>query len=555
MLPDAAIRAHWGEEAVVPGIRRAGALSAITALLLSIIAAPASIALANAPSAAGVVNAAAPGQPLSPSMRGVSRVPHSLAIRASAALTAPATIQVSTADGHHSDLLANFDGVGSKDSKVTNFDAQFEPPDQGLCVGNGFVVEMVNSAFRIFDMKGHTLAGPTNINQPFQDGFAQFTSDPRCVYDRSTNTWFAVILFLADDFLSSRLEIAFNTSGDPTTPWSVFKIDTTNSKGAHCPCFGDQPTLGMDASNLYVTTNEFNIIGPPFFFNGAQIYAVDKRDLVSHEEKVHFVQFRNLTIGGDQAFSVQPAMTYGSSSAEYFLSSLDLNGVGDHRVGVWALTNVSAVGSGRRPTLSSFILNSEAYSPPPPAIQKGSSSTLDTGDDRMQQTQFIDGEIWGAMDTQVMPAGDTMPRAGAAWFRVKPHLVGSRIRGATMAAQGYVLSEGQYVMYPAIQADGEGHAAMVFTLTGSARFASAAYAVLSDEGESFGRPKIAAAGSGPYDPVATRWGDYSWALLDTASHSVWMATEYMPPLASQSPFRNWGTRVIELSLDDQQQQQ
>jgi hypothetical protein len=145
-----------------------------------------------------------------------------------------------------------------------------------------------------------------------------------------------------------------------------------------------------------------------------------------------------------------------------------------------------------------------------------------------------------------------VPRAGAAWFRVQPHVVGSRIRGATMTAQGYVLSEGQYVMYPAIQADGEGHAAMVFTLTGATRFASAAYAVLTDEGESFGSPKIAAAGSGPYDPAATRWGDYSWALLDTASHSVWMATEYMPPLASQSPLRNWGTRVLQLSLDQQQ---
>ncbi|HEV2036588.1 MAG TPA: hypothetical protein VGU71_20750 [Candidatus Dormibacteraeota bacterium] len=540
---------------MVRRLRRVGALSAITALLLSIIAAP-SVAIASAPAAAAVVNSAAPGQPGAPTfVRGVHRVPHSLALRSSGRLAAPTAIQISTADGHQSDLLANFDGVGSLDSKVTNFDAQFEPPDQGLCVGNGFVVEMVNSAFRIFDTKGNTLAGPTNVNEPFQDGFLQFTSDPRCVYDRSTNTWFAVILFLADDFLSSRLEIAFNTSGDPTTPWSVFKIDTTHTGGPGCPCFGDQPTLGMDGSNLYVTTNEFSINGPPFFFNGAQIYAIDKHDLVSGEEKVHFVQYGNLFIGGDQAFSVQPAMTYGSADAEYFLSSLDLNGIGDKRVGVWALTNVSAVGSGRRPTLSSFILASEAYSPPPAAIQKGSSSLLDSGDDRMQQTQFIDGEIWGALDTQVLPAGDTAPRAGAAWFRVKPHLRGSRIRSATMTAQGYVLSEGQYVIYPAIQADGEGHAAMVFTLTSATLFASAAYAVLTDEGESFGHPKIAAAGSGPYDPKATRWGDYSWALLDTASHSIWMATEYMPPLASQSPKRNWGTRVIQLSLDQQQQQQ
>jgi hypothetical protein len=55
---------------------------------------------------------------------------------------------------------------------------------------------------------------------------------------------------------------------------------------------------------------------------------------------------------------------------------------------------------------------------------------------------------------------------------------------------------------------------MVMTLSGSRFFASAAYTVLSDDRTSFGRIKIAAAGTGPYDPKATRWGDYSAAVLD-----------------------------------------
>ena len=120
-----------------------------------------------------------------------------------------------------------------------------------------------------------------------------------------------------------------------------------------------------------------------------------------------------------------------------------------------------------------------------------------------------------------------------------------------MTNQGYVLSKGNYVLYPAVQADGHGHAAMVFTLTGAGRYASAAYAVLSDGG-SFGSPAVAAAGSGPYNPNATRWGDYSWAGLDPKSGTIWMATEYIPPLASQTVDgrRNWGTRVIQVSFKD-----
>ena len=62
-----------------------------------------------------------------------------------------------------------------------------------------------------------------------------------------------------------------------------------------------------------------------------------------------------------------------------------------------------------------------------------------------------------------------------------------------------------------------------------------------------GRPAV---GQTAYDAKATRWGDYSAAILDPAAGAVWMATEYIPPLASQTPDRrrNWGTRVFEVSL-------
>jgi hypothetical protein len=450
-----------------------------------------------------------------------------------------------------SDVIANFDGVSSLDSGVTNFGAEFEPPDQGLCVGNGFVVEMVNSAFRVYDMHGKTLAGPTNVNAPFHDGFKQFTSDPRCQYDAATNTWFAIILFLNNAFTGSRLEVAYNTTGDPTTAWSVFKIDTTDAgapKSHGCPCFGDQPTLGIDAYNIYSSTNDFSILGPQF--NGASIYAISKSDLVRHAANVHWVRYRNLSIGGAQAASVRPAITDGPAPAEYFLSSLDPNGTGDNRLGVWSLTNVSAVGTGGRPTLSSVIIASESYAIPPPAQQMGSATRLDSGDDRMQQTQVINGQIWGALDTVVLAAGDPTPRAGAAWFRVTPQLGGSRLASAVVDGQGYVALAGNYVMYPAIQANSSGRAAMVFAISGAHRFASSGFATLTSGGSAFGQPVVTAVGSGPYDPDATRWGDYSWAVLDTTADAVWISTEYMPPPSSQTADgnNNWGTRVVELSL-------
>src|SRR5579885_2652395 len=81
-----------------------------------------------------------------------------------AGLSTAASGQISASDSEHQagNILRNFNGVSSLDSEVTNFNAEFEPPDQGLCVGNGFVLEPVNSAFTIYRTNGSVVLGPLN---------------------------------------------------------------------------------------------------------------------------------------------------------------------------------------------------------------------------------------------------------------------------------------------------------------------------------------------------------------------------------------------------------
>lgn len=457
---------------------------------------------------------------------------------------------------HSKSILRNFDGVSSLDSAVTNFGAEFEPPDQGLCVGNGFVVEAVNSAFTIYRRNGSVVTGPFNVNVLFNEGLTEFTSDPRCYFDTATHTWFAIILFISGDATEARTDIAVNSSGDPTRPWTVYHLeatdDGTSGTPVHvgCPCFGDQPLLGIDRKNIYIATNEFSILGPQV--NGAQIYAVSKRDLINGAANVHFVQFENLTIAGNLAFSVQPAITQPgnhSDDAEYFLASLDPTGTFDDRIGVWALTDQEKVSKGRIPTLTNIVITSELYGVPPNAVQEGSTSLLTTDDDRMQQVQFIGGELWGALTTALTLPGDPTLLSANAWFEVHPQVHNGQITKADITRQGYVASAGNFLSYPAIQASPNGSVAMVFTLSGPTFFASAAYARMSNRGNSFGPIKVAALGSGAYDPSATRWGDYSFAIVDPSGESIWLATEYIPPLSRQTVdgLQNWGTRVLEVS--------
>jgi hypothetical protein len=506
----------------------------------------------------GVVSAAPPASVLAPQpvvaepARGARhRLAHPL--REDQPVSAIPAVSSSSLAGGSGSLLSNFNGVSSRDSAVTNFGQEFEPPDQGLCVGNGFVVEMVNSAYTVFEPSGNVVTGPFNVNGPFGEGLTEFTSDPRCYYDPATHTWFATILGINKALTASTLDIAVNSSGDPTTPWTFYKIDTTAVGGKTgvrhkgCPCFGDQPTLGMDAHNLYVSTNEFSIEGEQF--NGAQIYAFAKKDLVALNPAVHFVHFENLSIDGALASSVQPALTTGKAKGEFFLSSIDPTETSGQSVGVWALSDVGAVAKGGTPVLSSQVLLSEPFGVPPGGEQKGASSLINSGDDRMQQTQFIDGSLWGELDTAINIGNERTTRAGAAWFQVGPKLRKGLVSGSQIERQGYVSAAANYVLYPALQTTPSGTAAMVMTVTGSKRFPSAAYATLAPGATAFGPLNVAAGGSTNYDPEAERWGDYSWAVIDPTGESVWLATEYVPPKASQTPDtkHDWGTRVLDVS--------
>ena len=331
---------------------------------------------------------------------------------ASGAVTAAST----TAASPTSRLTLAFNGVSSRDSEVTNFNLRFEPPDQGLCAGAGFVLEPVNSAYRIYKTNGTSVRGPFNVNDLFDEGAKEFTSDPRCWYDPTVHAWFATILFLNSTFTEGRIDIAVNPDSNPTGLWNEYQIDATfdgrdgepNLSG--CPCFGDQPRIGIDQTNLYVTTDEFSINGPQF--HGGQIYAIDKADLVSGAATAHFVRFGNLHLGGHLVGAPQPALSVGTPPAEYFLSELDPNGNGDTRIGVWAMTNRGRVATGGSPTLSKMILTSEAYSAPPPSQQRGSSSTIDSGDDRMQQASFVGGTLWGELGTAISRRATRSPAPG-----------------------------------------------------------------------------------------------------------------------------------------------
>jgi hypothetical protein len=485
---------------------------------------------------------------------------------------APAASSLPTQSRISGSLLQNFNGLSNVDSANFNFGIVVEPPDQGLCVGNlagqPAVFEMVNIVLAAYTPGGSTILFEDGVNDFFAEPQPAFTgelvSDPRCVYDRATNTFFFTVV--ATNFLASPPPATFESHLDvvvlnaATLSLTEYKFDTTdiNNPLGDCPCLDDQPHLGIDNNALYVGADEFSLVAPPF--NGAELLVISKSQLESGAASVNFAYFTNLSLAGIPVITLMPAISVTPTNTEYLENAFPYDALGNNitvtnEIGLWTSTNDAVVSSGGVPTLTATLVTTEPYAfpvlaeTPPPTpdcilADEGAAflcGFLNPNDDRMGQVEFINGQLWSAVETAVNLPGEVVQRDGAAWFKINAS-------NGKVTQQGYVASAGQYLLYPTVLTTGTGLTTVNFTITNTSLNPSAAFTVFPTSPQP--RITIAAQGVSPYNSFAFRWGDYSAAALDPGGRHIWMANEYIPPLADQVffgtlPVANWGTEVFE----------
>lgn len=493
-------------------------------------------------------------------------------------------------------------GTGS----YTNTQFSIEPPDQGLAVGNGLVLEVVNNVMAVYSASsGASVAGPEPMNQFFglapairrtaPPVFGPFLSDPKAYFDADTGHFFLTEVEIDRNPATgafgpgSSIFIAVSQTNDPTGSWNIFQLDVTtdgDSIFGSCPCFGDQPLIGADNFGFYINTNAFSL--STLRFRGTQLYAISKHALATGTPpSVTAVRFHNLILDSTfPFFSIQPATAPPGGSfetrnggTEYFVSSLDFFGTLADQLAVWAVTNTSSLDTAPDLHLSRRIITTEVYGQPPSAEQKpGPTPLLDdlaatgfppglfqnhlelvaSNDDRMQQVVFAAGKLWTGLNTVVeTPEGPV--RTGPAWFILSPSVSGngaSTQAGATVVNQGYVALDSpsqNSILYPSIGVNSSGKAVIGFSVVGQDHFPSAAYATL-DVTSGAGPIVVSGPGFSPDDGFSGyfpfgfrvgRWGDYSAAVADEDGH-IWLANE-MIPNAPRTLLANWGTFIVRVS--------
>src|SRR5579885_3385130 len=491
------------------------------------------------------------------------------AARSTSGQPAASSLTMSTKEGQ---LLHNFNGLSDEDQAEANGGPDFAvtPPDQGLCVGTDpgapgqtAVFETINSAIAETSTSGGPLSGNPLLGNNVLS-FGQFWepnafSDPRCFYDQATKTFFFTVIGAlpgGPDAGQTSIDVAvYNAHG-----FAVYQVDS--SFGGQF--FGDQPHVGYDNNNLYLATDAFNVAGTAYF--GATLFVLSKAQLVAEANSVAEVVFGPLSLGGIPILTLEPAIGTTPSNTEYLLNSFPFADAGitpntiSKQLGFWKVDNGDDLSKGHpeKVTLSGKIITSETYAFPVNAVSTGdgtvtnqfilSETALNPDDDRLLQVQYINGHLWTALTTAVSIDKDPVVRDGVAWFDINA-------KEAKVSSQGYIASKGNYLIYPAILHSAEGTTAITFTITSATINPSAAYVVRKADSGHFGSIQIAGAGTGPHLSFAdvlfnvARWGDYSAATFAPNGKDIWLATEYIPPVANQNVFDNWGTRVFEVKGD------
>jgi hypothetical protein len=486
-----------------------------------------------------------------------------------------------------------FPGLRAADSRLANNgnQADFEPPDQALCVGNGQVMEGVNTALTVYSTNGTQLIPvvsfneflglPPSIRNDLEPPiFGPLPFDPSCHFDQQVRRWFFVVTEWDRDpqsgaIIGSHLFLAVSKTADATGDYAIFAVDTTagDPTDQGCPCFDDFPMIGADAHGFFVTTNRVALTEERF--NGAQLYAVAKRGLAAAAAGSGpppvLVSFDVGSVGGAPAAVVHPAITPPGGAfppnRQYFVSVANAASTAHRRIAVWALANTSSLNSAHpRLRLSHAVLETLPYVRPPKTVQKpgphplGRSvgepvRPLDSGFEWARQVSFAAGRLWTSIDTAIGPRGGPK-RTGVLWLVVRPTFDGRQV-GGRVTRQGYLAVDTNSLLYGAVAVNARGVGAMVMSLAGPTIFPSAAYAEVRG-GRVSGPVRLMARGVRPYDGGSCyqafdgsnlirgcRWGDYSAARAD-AQGRIWLATEYIPDLP-RVEMANWGTFVGRLA--------
>jgi uncharacterized repeat protein (TIGR01451 family) len=453
-------------------------------------------------------------------------------------------------------------------------DTGFIPPDTMGDVGPDHIVELINGRFEIYDIQDGTVLESRSLDSFWvnvvglpipQNNICQddntcaltgdncsvdpcprnFTYDPRIIYDRQTQRWFAISIDAAlggdNDFYLGRSE-----GSDPTGNWEGVKFDSDTTGPQE---FHDYETFSVDADAVTTCTQDFDS------GNGGggveSCYTIPKADILLPVPSVaNMTRFEsnppNLPpVSG----SIQPALSYEPVSD----GTTPLLGVNGGFLVRGEVVGAGAAGAALLPPVG--IAGDPGHAGPPAARQPAADSGAPIEN---VAPRFVANVVeFGDSLWAVHAVAGSSSNSAIRWYEIEEST-------NTLLQTGLIEDSGEDYHEPSISVNVFGDVLVGFTCSGPALNASTCISVGETDGggvTTFETPQVITPGDGLYYVLGrgrNRWGDYSATVLDPEDDcTFWTMQEYVAvggpgnvgPISGVEGGQ-YGTRLTEVIIDE-----
>jgi hypothetical protein len=499
------------------------------------------LAAADPPVVRGASVDAASGPGLLPTLRGVmpkpddsSRAAHEIPVRPVPLIDGPGTPNDSVVQGSTSPFVSTIPGLGVDGigqgftGPQGTFTVNAAPPDTNGAVGATQYVQIVNTAFAVFDKATKNVVyGPVPVKTLWH-GFggaceADNDGDPVVVYDKAANRW--VISQFAVTATPYFQCVAVSTSSDATGGYVRYAFNYGN-------IFPDYPKMGVWPDAYYITFNMFTNT-----FQGAKLCAYDRASMLAGLPATQQCFQLSASFGGVLPADLDGATAPPAGAPNYMLNR------GASTLNLWKFhvnwAN-SAASTLTGPIGIAIAPYTAACSGGNCIPQSGTRQQLDSLADRLMfrlaYRNFGDHESL-VVNHSVQPGNKRNGSSGVRWYEVRnPGGTPTVFQQSTFAPDATFRWMGSIAM------DKLGNMALGYSASSDTMHPAIRYTgrLAGDPLGTMQAETSLIEGTGSQLANLSRWGDYSAMTVDPVDDcTFWYTSEY---LKANGTF-NWSTRI------------
>ncbi len=424
----------------------------------------------------------------------------------------------------------SFDGIG-----VPDYSVYAAPPDPNGDVGLTDYVQIVNTAFAVFDKSsGNLLYGPVSSKTlwtGFGGGCEQNDDGDAVVkYDRIANRWI-ITQFSVSSYPYQQC-VAVSTTSDPTGSYYRYSFPYSQ--------FNDYPKLGVWPDAYYTTYNMFSFTSGGAIFQGSTVCAMDRTSMLSGGHTASQQCFSvGANYGGLLPADMNGTIPPATGSPDYIVN------FGYNSLNVWKF-RVSWTNPNSTSLTGPTSIPVAAFVPACNGLncihQPGTKNKLDSLADRLMYSlayRNLGTSESLVVNHSVKVSGTNKSQVvGVRWYELR--LVGGT---PSLYQQGTFSPDSNSRWMGSMSMDKMGNIAVGYSVSSKKAYPSIRYTgrLASDPSGTLETEVTATTGSGSQLQKLHRWGDYSSMSVDPSDDcTFWYTTQY---LKTSGDF-NWSTRII-----------